>query len=253
MDILKWTDTEYETLTLRESSYDRTTMLNMENEEAVRHDELESTLGSGQAGHSKFMSGQVSGYVDSITTVSKHAENIFENIGYGVSTETQQASVKYLPKVEVGSKAFSEQQDAIIRKQHDERAQIRGELMKLRGHKENGNEGHDLIRETMRHETMRDRDYHIDRKALRGLAKEMVWGKQEAASPRRDSTMGGKLPTMSTMGRRKSFGKIPHTHLHGEQKDQGGETWKNSSAPETKRKEFVAPSPKLKFLRTAHV
>ena len=87
---------------------------------------------------------------------------------------------------------------------------MREELLKLRGHS-------DFMSQPGHQQTMGDRDYHVDRRALRGLAKEMVWGKKEAKSPRRDSTMGGKLPSMaggSSMGRRNSFLVIPDEYDH---------------------------------------
>jgi hypothetical protein len=247
-DIVAWTDIEYDSLMLRESDYDRSVMVTLEREEDHRHEALlDSNLSDG-AGHSKFMSGHASTYVENITTISKQAESIFENIGYGISPRAQQESFKYLPKVEVGSTEFSKQQEAIRQKQIQERSHVREELLKLR------TAGHEFIGH---HETIRDRDYHIDRNALKGLAKEMVWGKKEAKSPRRDSTLGGKLPNLSQMGRRSSFGRIPNAYDHHIEKGHGkyGESspWKSNTAPESKQPNFVAPSPKLRFLKTAPI
>ena len=259
IDVVEWADLEYDTLVLRHSDYDRATMINMEREEAERHDDLENS--NAVSGHSKFMSSQVSTYVENITTVSKHAEEIYGHIGYGVSAETQQESVQFLPKVEVGSKEFTEQQDQIIHKQLQERAHLREELLKLRGHS-------DFMSQPGHQQTMGDRDYHVDRRALRGLAKEMVWGKKEAKSPRRDSTMGGKLPSMaggSSMGRRNSFLVIPDEYDHHyndtnydpQQNHHVQNDWKagqrfTGTAPESKQNvDYAAPSPKLRFLKNA--
>jgi len=253
VDMLKWTDIEYEAYRIRTSNYNRNALIEMERLEEERHDEEEKEEADVAAGHMKFMqTASVSTYVENITTVSKHAEKTFAEIGLFDSPRTHQETVRFLPKVEVGSKEFSKQQDAIFNQQLQERAHIRGELLKLRHHDEHVSQ---------EHQTLRDRDYHIDRKALRGLAKKMVWGEVEAASPRRDSTLGGKLPHLDRqMGRRDSFGYIPEkykadekaetassTNVHGG--DDAGQ-WKSSTAPREAKKENQMMSPKMRFMRT---
>ena len=245
IDMLKWADIEYESHRIRASDYNRNAVIEMERFEEERHDEEEAEKAETAAGHSKFMqTASISTYVDNITTVSKHAEKCFAEIQFGLSTDTprtHEETVRFLPKVEVGSKEFSMQQDAIIGRQMEERAHIREELLKLRGKELSGI--------TAEHQTLRDRDYHIDRKALRGLAKTMVYGEVEAKSPRRASTLNG-LPTLNgrQMGRRDSFGFLPEKYVQDQSQSNNGTVQWEHSAPDVENPGMM--SPKMRFMKT---